>query len=232
MPALIDPRGFDRHTFLCGQSGSGKTYSLGVILEHLLVESGLRVLVLDPELGLCPLRGRCREDSNDPISRGLPGRSRPASRSSGSPVRGLLGPLRIRVSELSPPLALRCFNSTLSTITKSTPHLIRAARPRRSRSAFDRRHQRACSPQSSQEHASWVCVLRISECSTGASGREVPADHSTGASSHDDWRCLVVDLGSLDTPEEQAVIAESVLETLWRPRHDRQARPDCHRRGA
>ena len=29
VPALADASGFDRHTFLCGQSGSGKTYSLG-----------------------------------------------------------------------------------------------------------------------------------------------------------------------------------------------------------
>ena len=32
----------------------------------------------------------------------------------------------------------------------------------------------------------------------------------------------MVDLGSLDTPEEQAVIAESVLDTLWRQRRDRR----------
>ncbi len=29
VPCLADAGGFDRHTFLCGQSGSGKTYSLG-----------------------------------------------------------------------------------------------------------------------------------------------------------------------------------------------------------
>src|SRR5688500_4569480 len=32
--AGVDAGGFDRHTFLCGQSGSGKTYSLGVMLER------------------------------------------------------------------------------------------------------------------------------------------------------------------------------------------------------
>jgi len=48
VPCLADAAGFDRHTFLCGQSGSGKTYSLGVILERLLIETGLRVVVLDP----------------------------------------------------------------------------------------------------------------------------------------------------------------------------------------
>ena len=48
VPCLADARGFSRHTFLCGQSGSGKTYSLGVILERLLIETDLRVVVLDP----------------------------------------------------------------------------------------------------------------------------------------------------------------------------------------
>ncbi|HEU4331973.1 MAG TPA: ATP-binding protein, partial [Lapillicoccus sp.] len=35
-------------------------------------------------------------------------------------------------------------------------------------------------------------------------------------------RCLVVDLGSLDTPQEQRVIAQSTLSALWRHRHRRQ----------
>ncbi len=40
---LADAGGFDRHTCLCGQSGSGKTYSPGVILERLLIETDLRL---------------------------------------------------------------------------------------------------------------------------------------------------------------------------------------------
>jgi Helicase HerA, central domain len=48
VPCSADAGGFDRHTFLCGQSGSGKTYSLGVILERLLIETDLRLVVLDP----------------------------------------------------------------------------------------------------------------------------------------------------------------------------------------
>ena len=47
-PFRLDAGGFDRHTFLCGQSGSGKTYSLGVMLEQLLLETSLRIVVLDP----------------------------------------------------------------------------------------------------------------------------------------------------------------------------------------
>src|SRR3712207_4545968 len=40
--------GFDRHTFLCGQSGSGKTFALGVILERLLLQTNLKIVILDP----------------------------------------------------------------------------------------------------------------------------------------------------------------------------------------
>ena len=44
----LDGTGFDRHTFFCGQSGSGKTYALGTVLERLLLETSLRIVVLDP----------------------------------------------------------------------------------------------------------------------------------------------------------------------------------------
>ena len=48
VPCFADAGGFNRHTFLCGQSGSGKTYSLGVVLEQLLTETDLRLVILDP----------------------------------------------------------------------------------------------------------------------------------------------------------------------------------------
>ena len=48
VPLELDAGGFDRHTFLCGQSGSGKTYALGGVLERLLAQTGLRLVILDP----------------------------------------------------------------------------------------------------------------------------------------------------------------------------------------
>ncbi len=48
VPARLQPKGFGRHTFLCGQSGSGKTYTLGVILERLLLETDIKMVVIDP----------------------------------------------------------------------------------------------------------------------------------------------------------------------------------------
>ena len=63
--AAVDARlkaaGFSRHTFLCGQSGSGKTYSLGVLLERLLLETTLPLFVIDPNsdyVGLGAFRSR------------------------------------------------------------------------------------------------------------------------------------------------------------------------------
>src|SRR5215216_4193249 len=47
------------HTFLCGQSGSGKTYSLGVVLERLLLETDLRLISDFARLG------ELRLDTND-----------------------------------------------------------------------------------------------------------------------------------------------------------------------
>jgi hypothetical protein len=48
VPVGLDAGGFNRHTFLCGQSGSGKTFSLGIVLEQLLLETDLRMVIIDP----------------------------------------------------------------------------------------------------------------------------------------------------------------------------------------
>ena len=67
VPCLADASGFDRHTFLCGQSGSGKTYSLGVILERLLIETDLRLVVLDPNSDFVRL-GELRADADPALA--------------------------------------------------------------------------------------------------------------------------------------------------------------------
>ena len=45
--ALV-PNRLNRHTFWCGQSGSGKTYALGVLLERVLLTTRLPMVVFDP----------------------------------------------------------------------------------------------------------------------------------------------------------------------------------------
>ena len=63
VPFSLDAGGFGRHTFLCGQSGSGKTYSLGVVLEQLLLETDLQIVVLDPNSDFARL-GQLRPDAD------------------------------------------------------------------------------------------------------------------------------------------------------------------------
>ena len=46
--AGLMPQRFNRHTFWCGQSGSGKTYPLGVLLEELLMHTELPMIIFDP----------------------------------------------------------------------------------------------------------------------------------------------------------------------------------------
>ena len=60
-PMTLDAGGFDRHTFLCGQSGSGKSYALGLVLEQLLLETDLRIVILDPNSD-CARLGELRDD--------------------------------------------------------------------------------------------------------------------------------------------------------------------------
>jgi hypothetical protein len=68
--ARLRAQGFGRHTFLCGQSGSGKTYALGVILEQLLLGTDLRMIVLDPNADFVRL-GEARPDAPGEVARRL-----------------------------------------------------------------------------------------------------------------------------------------------------------------
>ncbi len=217
VPAHLDPGGFDRHTFLCGQSGSGKTYSLGVILEHLLADTELRILILDPNSDFVRM-GSVREGSEGPATDAyrsiVPGIEVHRSAQGGLP-------LCIRVSELSP--AARAAMLELDPVR-------------------DREEYAALAELLEHDEAGRPLIAGIDELL----GSELPGARHLGLRAanlgvldwgiwerggggslrgrilDDDWRCLVVDLGSLDTPEEQAVIAESVLDTLWRHRRDRR----------
>ena len=55
-----------------------------------------------------------------------------------------------------------------------------------------------------------------------ASGPASDAGSVLGSLDDPDVRCLVVDLGSLPTREEQALVAETVLRALWDRRTDRR----------
>lgn len=60
--ATLLARKFNRHTFWCGQSGSGKTYALGVVLEQILLHTRLPLVILDPNSDFVRL-GEVRDDA-------------------------------------------------------------------------------------------------------------------------------------------------------------------------
>ncbi len=63
--ARLVPTRFNRHTFWCGQSGSGKTYALGVLLEQLVLATALPVLIFDPNADFVRLNELQRDEGTD-----------------------------------------------------------------------------------------------------------------------------------------------------------------------
>jgi len=213
VPALADAGGFNRHTFLCGQSGSGKTYSLGLVLERLLLETDLRLVILDPNSDFVRL-GTVR-GGTDPA---LAERYREAAR--GVTVLSADAPgeqrLRIHVAELDPatqaamlrldPIADREEYATLAGLlarpdSSALEALPDSEEPEKRRLALRVRN---------------LGLDRFTVWAPGETGSVLDAVHDEGA------RCVVIDLGSLPAREEQSVIAAAVLGDLWRRRHERK----------
>jgi uncharacterized protein len=96
--ARLVAKGFNRHTFLCGQSGSGKTYSLGRLLEELVLRTRLPLLVLDPNGDHVHL-GRTRPGI-DPAVAAAYAEAAQGVRVLGAEPRDGVAPLRIRLREL------------------------------------------------------------------------------------------------------------------------------------
>lgn len=48
IPVILDGKGMDRHTCFLAQSGSGKSYALGVLIEELLINAKAQIIIIDP----------------------------------------------------------------------------------------------------------------------------------------------------------------------------------------
>jgi hypothetical protein len=129
----LDAGGFDRHTFLCGQSGSGKTYALGVILERLLAETELRLVILDPNSDFVRL-GHVRAGA-DPGQAGDTAKQRAGSRSIPPAPRTGSGSGWHCASSRPPPRPPCCgsIRSRTATSTRSSRRCSRKSSLRRSR---------------------------------------------------------------------------------------------------
>ena len=205
VPFRLDAGGFGRHTFVCGQSGSGKTYSLGVLLERLLMETNLQIVVLDPNSDYVRL-GEPRVD--DARYRDAAAAVQVRSGSSGR------GRIRVRFRDLSP--------AHQAALLRLDPLGDRA------------------------EYGELLALVEDESIRSLEDLAESPAEeltlraHNLGVDRFGIWpgpegeslldelvspegpRCLVVDLGSLGTRDEQTLTAGAVLERLWRERGRRQ----------
>ncbi|HEX6582333.1 MAG TPA: ATP-binding protein, partial [Thermoleophilaceae bacterium] len=210
VPVRLDGSGFGRHTFVCGQSGSGKTYSLGVLLERLLMETNLRVVVLDPNSDYV----RLMEPRTDADSAAL---ARFAPLADSIEVRsGVGGPaaIRVRFRDLSPALQAAVLRLDPLADREEYAELTALVEDERIRSLSDLGH---VDSKALKLRARNLGVERWGIW-PGPDGVSLLAELDDPAGP----RCLVVDLGSLGTREEQAITAAAVLERLWRRRAARE----------
>ena len=212
-PFSLDAGGFDRHTFLCGQSGSGKSYSLGLVLEQLLLETDLRIVILDPNSDFARLPEV--RDGADPQTaarwEALAGGIGVRSAASSGDAR-----LRVRFAELDP--ATQGPLLRLDPVGDREEYAELAAVLAQQRPESLAELTTAAGPEASR--------LQLRVRNLGVERLGVWARHDAGSvlGALDDpgVRCLVVDLGSLPTREEQALVAETVLRALWDRRVDRR----------
>jgi hypothetical protein len=210
VPFALDAAGFGRHTFLCGQSGSGKTYSLGVLLERLLMETSLRVVVLDPNSDYVKL-GKPRTGADPDVAERYRAAVFPVGIRTGTSDEARIS---VRFRDLSTiaqaavlrldPVADREEYAELSALVEDEG--VRSVADL-ARSGADRLVQRT----DNLGVSSWGIW-------PGPEGQSLPDEVVSPTAS----RCLVVDLGSLPTRDEQALAAGAVLERLWRERSRRE----------
>ena len=211
VPFALDAGGFDRHTFLCGQSGSGKTYSLGLVLERLLLETDLRVVILDPNSDFVRL-GTVRGGADAELA------SRYGDVSAAVSVRsqGEAGePLQLAFPELDPATQAAVLRLDPIADREEYSALTTALEEWKPETLMDLAESGGEAERRLLARAKNLGVLDWGVWARGAAGSILRDATDRNV------RCLVVDLGSLGTREEQALVAEAVLGRLWERRADR-----------
>jgi uncharacterized protein len=220
VPAALHATGFNRHTFLCGQSGSGKTYALGVLLEGLLLRTRLPLLILDP--------------NGDHIHLGVPrGAADPATAQAyAAAVAGLQvlradadgdsAPLRIRLSELDAPGAAALLQ--LDPIAdreeyNALLHVLSSA----SHTPFTSVEEAIEAFRASGDHVLELIRKRIENLGIDRMTAWAVQAHSLmEVWAQDQPRAIVADTSGFDERRERMAVAVAVLQQLWARRRLRQ----------
>ncbi|WP_158863084.1 ATP-binding protein [Leifsonia sp. AG29] len=212
-PAVIDGSRFNRHTFWCGQSGSGKTYALGVVLEQLLLGTDLPVAVLDPNADFVHL-AETRDDVEPDLRErfaGLDIRVFHSSTAQEPQLHARYVDLSVRsqaaVGRLDPIGDEEEYNALL--------HLDKSS------NAFDRdaflRALAASGDPARQRLGRRIDNLEILEWPLWSFGRSSVVD-----TVDERPRVVVLDVGGFSHPSEPQAAALCVLEHLWEHRMERR----------
>jgi hypothetical protein len=220
VPARLRAKGFSRHTFLCGQSGSGKTYATGVMLERLRLETSLPMLVLDPNSDHVHL-GQVRPDAAD-----HPDADRYRAKAHEVLVARALGKggdhvLAVHFSEL----AFR--EQTLLLGLDPVADLDLYASFREAVAGLGAVY----SVQDVRDAAAALGHVPGGDLATRIDNLEVadwgmwcrPGEASFVDASPLTYSCVVIDLGSLERPSERILVAMALLEALWRRRAEKRS---------
>ncbi len=207
--------GFNRHTFLCGQSGSGKTYTLGKLLEQLLLETELRIVVLDPNsdyVRLPELDG----SGDDEAARIEELRGRICV------FRDSEGPFRLRVRFGRFPVSMQALVLALDPVRDAEQYdvLRRTADAMGSTeySLADLRDRLDTTDEAQRLLALRIDNLGVRQWSIWAERGQPPLlDQLPG-----NWRAAVIDLGELASAPERSAVSAAMLAGLWNRRNDRQ----------
>lgn len=209
----LDARRFNRHTFWCGQSGSGKTYALGVVLEQLLLRTELPLLILDPNADFVRLP-EVRSTAGGADARHLAGldvRVFRSGRVEGEPLRArytdLSAAAKAAVLQIDPIADAEEYNVLLHLNVTSGP--------------FDAERMvgdlRASGDPVQDRLANRMENLQVLEWELWSRGGASIVD-----AIEERPRATVLDLGGFDHPAEPKVAALAVLEHLWARREDRR----------
>jgi DNA helicase HerA-like ATPase len=222
VPVALRADGFGRHTFLCGQSGSGKTYTLGVILERLLLETDIRIALLDPNsdyVKTSELRPQSESGFSDDEYQALAARYRAVApgihvfggEGSARRLRAKFGRLSFEqqamVLGLDPIRDPQEYNALVRIVRRLDEDYGLDDVLDEIRSSFDEDGRRL---------GLRIENLGIAQQSIWAGGDETVMDGLP-----DDWRMIVADLGSLDA-SEGSIASAAVLGRFWEQRHQRR----------
>jgi uncharacterized protein len=209
--ARLRAGGFNRHTFLCGQSGSGKTYALGVLLEQLLLGTDLRMVVLDPNadfVRLGELRPGAREVVPGRLANGAV-RVLRADGFGGEPLRMRFSAMPARaqaaVLQLDPVADRAEYNQFLHTMaTRRTGTVAELVVTLEAGAADERALGQRIENLGMQDWEVWA-------------GDQLSAAEVVQGNP----RATVLDLGGFGDPLESLAVSLEVLEDLWARRAQR-----------